>query len=572
MKKLMALIIAGLMLLSACGSEPEAEPIPDDRPTADDFQVVEIEPPDEPQEDFTLPHEDFEEIEDFRHYYNGAFHIFNSMLVLVRSNSGNDDLSGIYDGRTGELITPGYFFFRASHSEDINFWLNNDFAVISTGDWPERKYGHINKNGEIVVPLIYDDAGDFFGGVAQVALDGKSGFVNTSGEVIIPIIYDFEGWLDWGEVFHEDLAAVSIDGKWGFIDRSGEVIIPLEFDGAQQFYEGLAGVQRDGYWGFVNKSGEVVVDFEYARVNDFEHGVSVVQKGAPQVTGDEWTTWKSGLINREGEVLLPAEYDLIHYYGEGLFSVLIGNRGPQIGKWGFADTSGEIVIPIKYDDSRSFENGLAMVGVGNASTGNVKWGYINTADEVIIPLEYSWGWTLGEDLIGVSVGSNDDPTTKVYNRNGEVVFPAGAFGGYGKYMGDGVLWAGNDDKWGLINLDGEILLPLEYGWSSFFSTARATFSEGMTFLTKDGKWGFATAKGEIVVPLQYDVVNSFRNGFARVGVSASEDSVGYKFGFIDKTGEVVIPIEYNNAVYIGVENDIHYFWVQTDGEWEIIIL
>jgi len=569
MKKVMTVLLIAVLILSLAGCGENMPHDINEQPTADDKPETDIADTEDADlggthEDSTPPYEDFE---DFNNYYNGAYHIFNSMLVLVRSNNGNDDLSGIYDGKTGELISPGYFFFREGHGEDINFWLDNDFAVISTGDWDERKYGHIDKNGQIVVPLIYDRAGDFFDGLAQVALDGKYGFVNTSGEVVIPIIYDYAGWMEWGEVFCDGLATVAIDGKWGFIDRSGGVIIPLEFDGAQQFSEGLAAVQRDGYWGFVNTNGELVVDFEYARVNEFENGVSVVQKGSPHVTGYEWMSWKSGLINREGEVLLPVEYDLIHYSGDDLFSVFIGDRGPQIGKWGFADMSGEIVIPIKYDDARGFQNGLAMVGIGNALTGNVKWGYINTADEIIIPLEYGWGWPLNEDLICVSVGSNDNPTVKVYNRSGEEVLPLGAFSGYGKYLGDGVLWAGNDDNWGLINLDGEILLPFEYDSNSFFSTFRATFSEGMTFLIKNGKWGFATANGEIVIPPQYDRADSFRNGFAWVGTG--EDSIGYKFGFINKTGEIVIPIKYSNAIYIGVENDIHYFWVQADGAWKI---
>jgi hypothetical protein len=485
-------------------------------------------------------------------YPNGVFPIFNSMLVLVRSNDGNDNASGIYDGRTGKLITPGHFNFRIGHHEETWFRQGADLAVIWSSDDEGLKFGFLDKSGRIAVPPIYDEVMNFKEGLALVRLGENEGFVNGRGEAVVPIIYDSFGYyLMQANEFHEGLARVRLNGKWGYVNTSGEVVIPFEFDTASYFSEGLTSVGKDGRNGVINTAGELVIDFDDVIIGSFRNGVATIWI-------DDYN--KSGLINREGEIILPIEYDSIGHFSEGLAEVFIGDRGSRIGKWGFVNTSGELVVPIIYDDSRSFENGLAKVSVGS-------WGRINTNGEVVIPLKYGWTWSLGEDLIAVSVRGTDE--VKVYNTNGEVVFPAGMFDAYGSPR-DGAIPVGIGDNWGLINLDGEIILPLEYRESSFFSTKHATSFEGMNILVKDRKVGFATTAGDVVIPPQYDWADGsgFVNGFAWVAIG--EDWHDIKCGYIDKSGAVVIPLEYCDAFYIGIENDKHYFWLEKDGLWGIV--
>jgi len=62
-------------------------------------------------------------------------------------------------------------------------------ASVQIGD----KRGVINKQGEEVIPLIYDDGCRFIEELARVKLDNKCGFINEQGEVIIPLIYDDAG-------------------------------------------------------------------------------------------------------------------------------------------------------------------------------------------------------------------------------------------------------------------------------------------------------------------------------------------------------------------------------------------
>jgi hypothetical protein len=62
-----------------------------------------------------------------------------------------------------------------------------------------------------------------------------------------------------------------------------------------------------------------------------------------------------GLIDRQGNYILPPTYSQIEQFAEGLALVSLHN------KIGFINKKGEVVIPLEYDNGRSFSEGLAAV-------------------------------------------------------------------------------------------------------------------------------------------------------------------------------------------------------------------
>ena len=136
----------------------------------------------------------------------------------------------------------------------------------------KKKYGFVNKQGEEVIPLKYNEVYPFYEGLAGVNVGGKYlkigededlgssvglveggqwGFVDETGKEVIPPKYD------WVDHFYEGFAAVRLiaDGKYGFIDKTGKEVIPLKYDKAQFFSDGLARVRLDGKWGYIDKQG-----------------------------------------------------------------------------------------------------------------------------------------------------------------------------------------------------------------------------------------------------------------------------------------------------------------------------
>lgn len=115
-----------------------------------------------------------------------------------------------------------------------------------------KKFGFINSKGEVAIPLIYDNAHDFYswqrnGYLTNVRLGNKEGVIDTSGKEIILIKYDLVG------LFREGLAAVTmdfipaVDSKNGYVDSVGNLVIPMIYNSAGNFSEGIAAVSKN--WG-----------------------------------------------------------------------------------------------------------------------------------------------------------------------------------------------------------------------------------------------------------------------------------------------------------------------------------
>lgn len=143
--------------------------------------------------------------------------------------------------------------------------------------------------------------------------------------------------VDWVVVSEDkdSLAVFSQNGKRGYVNRfTGEVAIPLSFSRAWVFSDGLAAVEKDGELMFIDHSGRIVIDKDFqVHYNDpaysFKNGHCVVQDA---VTG------KDGLIDREGNWVIPAEYDNI-YNSYGFWHI------EKDGYSGLYDSNGKEMFP-----------------------------------------------------------------------------------------------------------------------------------------------------------------------------------------------------------------------------------
>lgn len=109
-----------------------------------------------------------------------------------------------------------------------------------------------------------------------------------------------------------------------------------------------------------------------------------------------------------------------------------------------------------------------------------------------------------------------------------------------------------DNKYGLINLKGEVIIPLEYE-SIVMSTINA-YS-----VSKEGKWGFITKSNQILIPIEYDLSSDFIETVCAV----KKDG---KWGFIDLLNQTIIPFQYDGCTDFraGIAG------VVKDGKWGVI--
>jgi hypothetical protein len=96
------------------------------------------------------------------------------------------------------------------------------------------KWGYTDANGDTVIAAYFDNAEEFFGGLARVKLGDKWTFITSAGKMIVAPQFDEAG------DFHDGRARVKLGDKWGFIKFNGEIAVSPQFDEAADFSNWMA--------------------------------------------------------------------------------------------------------------------------------------------------------------------------------------------------------------------------------------------------------------------------------------------------------------------------------------------
>jgi hypothetical protein len=382
-------------------------------------------------------------------------------------------------------------------------------------------FGFINKEGELVIPLQFDMAWCFHDGITRVVVDGKTGIIDATGQFIIPPTFTHIGGFGFGgnhgRPFWDGLAVVRMgdwgdeDSVFGVIDKSGEFLIPLGQSRIWRRTDGFFDSEKDGLTALINMYGEVVVPHKFERISDFHEGLAAVhlngeigfidktgelvipmQAGILGTWNDDWR-WRSrwsqsgnfyegfavistrnwsasswadgnelGLIDREGNLILPFEFDIIRTFSEGLAAVGIGTvtdpdeygyDGHLSHAFGVIDTSGNFVIPMgEFDSVGSFVNGVAHAHRDGQA------GLIDRYGNAIIPFEYRH---LEISDCGLVVALRDGENG-LYDIYGNVIIPLGEFDSISLWrMENGMITVRKNDMAGMIDREGNIVAQLE---------------------------------------------------------------------------------------------------------------
>ena len=117
--------------------------------------------------------------------YNSNFEAkVQGMLLELNKDQGYIKMS------IGEDIK--YYNFRFEEKTDKDIFPANTLNM----DKKDGKYGFVNKNGEVVVDYIYDDATEQNGsGYAGIKKDGKWGNIDSTGKIVQEPIYNLDDYL-----------------------------------------------------------------------------------------------------------------------------------------------------------------------------------------------------------------------------------------------------------------------------------------------------------------------------------------------------------------------------------------
>lgn len=228
-------------------------------------------------------------------------------------------------------------------------------------------WGYIDHSGRFVIKPQYVFADDFSEGLAGVVVNRKYGFINKSGEMVIPPRFELRRGGRHGELiissgrFSEGLACVRVGELHGYINRKGDFVIQPQFLRAQDFSEGLAWVvTRDektriaNKAGWINKSGQWVVTgvqghsfspglrefFGYTnQLLDWRYSEGLV----PFIIYSGEKTLR-GYMNQRGEVVIkPGEFNAAGPFVGGLARVSFYVDGYTGSGYGYIDRKGQFI-------------------------------------------------------------------------------------------------------------------------------------------------------------------------------------------------------------------------------------
>lgn len=226
----------------------------------------------------------------------------------------------------GNIIVPFEFSrleFMAHNLIQVRKYHENYFEV-----------GLMDMNGNWVLNMI--DNAFIYGfqeDMSRISKNNKYGFVNKEGRIVIPMKYSF------AFNFSKGLASVKTGNKWGFINQKGEWVIPAMYQSVKDYEGGLIAAQKDNKYGFINIRNEVVIPFKWSNAQSF--GLMREQPGTAQVSIHNL----AGIIDEKGNYIIPCEYESLNW--NKVLEIYIARKHK---KYGVIDKNGNVLHDFTHKD------------------------------------------------------------------------------------------------------------------------------------------------------------------------------------------------------------------------------
>lgn len=351
---------------------------------------------------------------------------------------------------------------------------------------------------------------------------------------VTPLGGDYDGVHP---VQENGLAIVRRKGREGLMRSDGTLLVAPQYEGITEFFDGRAYFIGDGKRGLLDENGKVVfVDTQSESSRVFREGFMPVKRNG---------LW--GYVNGDGQMVIPAQYDVAHIFSEGVAAVA------RDGKWQWIDGKGGVVADIAaagIKNVRPLRGGVAVAtreentaakrladAAGTALKGEGDMLLVDRAGQVLVDGHFLLEPSESDPDAPIAFKTEAEGLWGLYDHQGKVVLEAkyeniGAFG-------DGLAPVKSaNGKWGFIDEQGrEAIAPV---YDSVWH-----FSEGLAAVRKGGLTGYIDTQGREVIAPQALYTEYFHGEFARV------KNMWWKWwpvnqeGLMDKSGRIVLAPEYS---------------------------
>jgi hypothetical protein len=285
-----------------------------------------------------------------------------------------------------------------------------------------------------------------------------------------------------------------------------------------------------------------ISEFEFKRAAELSGYVmrdSVAREEKQDVLAPVCLNKKWGFIDLEGEFVIPASFDDVGSFSEGLTRASI-SKGCV--KSGYIDRSGTFVIEPRFDEAGEFAEGQAIARIYNDDREEYEWGYVDRKTLEYVREDwcenyqvYRYEGVVEIERIKAELNEGLRPVCygDLYGYQNSLgrweIEPQFQFAGR---FSEGLAVVCVEDRYGVINRKLDFVVEPQYDQLD-------AHAEGLAAFRTNDKWGFIDEAGKCIIEPQFDGYGwSFDQGVACVGMND-------KFGIIDKSGRFVLKPRFN---------------------------
>lgn len=466
--------------------------------------------------------------------------------------------------------------------------------------------GIVNLNGEIIIPIEYEDIEVIKANVFLAKKNKKYGIIDSVEKELLPFVYEnlqtritafpivitkqdsFLEILDvskaqklirkYRDIIQIDQSSsgyyekqrfllVKNNKYYGLIDSLGRERIPCQFVEIKKLTPLFFKVNDGNAWGICDTGGKMLQPCIYQEIEKWDatkcearingkigilaiNGTWIVKPKYDGIVpwGQAYKVYKKpklGLLNQKGRKITPIEYEFVEskYYGRE------GKVVKRHGKYGLLQSNGKLVIPTKYDDYTESAPGAYITMIKKHPYHPQKQNF-----------SYE-GKKLDSLAIAQAETKLDPPTQRdIFMQTVKAKYPNCQLVN-NDYMPLGGAFALQQGKvlYGICNRDTKKeILPTEY-------EEIKSEHEGLFIVRKNQKLGIVDSFNQIKIPFLYDTIWGQKKGSYRVCKAR-------KWGLIDTVGKEIVPCRFDETSYlqngyvIVLENGRMGLWTQAGKE------
>lgn len=260
-----------------------------------------------------------------------------------------------------------------------------------------------------------------------------------------------------------DLIPVQLkeDGKWSFINPEGEIVYDSEFKNAPSWMvNGVFAVEeKEGYTLYTkgDRSPKALPGCDKLVAVGYLHdGVIPVVKKQERIS----------LVDKEGKKiaeLAPVGGKEIVEAHSGFSEERLAIKD-QDGKWGYVDPKGNVVIKPKYNGAYDFSEDLAVAGILESDSTDVEPDLfvIDKNGNQVFKIKSNLDIMYYQYKFGRLLCQNDNEVYVFLDKKGEQTKLPSKVKGVSDYNDSYIIYRDDNDEYGVINMNGEVLIRAKY--------------------------------------------------------------------------------------------------------------